>query len=140
MLADGGCQASKTFLDSQIGFFADSYGCCTAVGIAGEDKIGSLTGNEWGDLSFYIDNQIPVWVPIWDSADGTGANAWYHIVGFGAVVFTGDNEHAKWLEGAAIDSACDSVPGNYQVPGHHFCAAPDGSFTIDVTGEVRLVR
>jgi hypothetical protein len=141
MISDGGCQSSKTFLDSQIGPPSDSHGCCTAVDLPGsEDKIGSLTGNEWGDLSFYIDNQIPVWVPIWDYAGGTGANGWYDIVGFGAIVFTGDNEHAKWLEGAAIDSACDSVPGNYTVPGHEFCAAPDGSFTIDVTGEVRLVR
>jgi hypothetical protein len=136
-----GCQASKTFLDSQIGPPGDSHGCCTAVGLPGSaDKIGSLTGNEWGDLSFYIDNQIPVWVPIWDHAGGTGANAWYHIVGFGAIVFTGDNEHAKWLEGAVIESSCDNVPGNYKVDGHSYCAAPDGSFTIDVTGTVRLVR
>ena len=69
MLADGGCESSKTFLDSQIGPPTDSHGCCTAVGLPGsEDKIGSLTGNEWGDLSFYIDNQIPFWVPIWDYA------------------------------------------------------------------------
>ena len=69
MLADGGCQTSKTFLDSQIGPPANSHGCCTAVGLPGsEDKIGSLTGNEWGDLSFYTDNRVPVWVPIWDTA------------------------------------------------------------------------
>jgi len=137
----GGCEASKTFLDSEIGPPTDSHGCCTAVGLAGsEDKIGSLTGNEWGDLSFYIDNQIPFWVPIWDHAGGTGSNAWYHVVGFGAGVITGDNQHAKWLEGAVIESACNSVPGNYKVPGHQYCPAPDGSFTIDVTGTVRLVR
>jgi hypothetical protein len=137
----GGCASSKTFLDSQIGPPTDSHGCCTAVGLPGsEDKIGSLTGNEWGDLSFYIDNQIPFWVPIWDHAGGSGANGWYHIVGFGAIVLTGDNEHAKWLEGAVVQSACNSVPGNYKVPGHEYCVAPDGSFTIDVTGTVRLVR
>jgi hypothetical protein len=141
MHPDGGCQTSQTFLDSQIGPPADSHGCCTAVGLPGsEDKIGSLTGNEWGDLSFYIDNQIPVWVPVWDHAGDTGSDAWYHIVGFGAIVFTGANEHAKWLEGAVIESACDNVPGNYKVAGHSYCAAPDGSFTIDVTGTVRLVR
>jgi hypothetical protein len=137
----GGCEASKTFLDSEMGPPTDSHGCCTAVGLPGsEDKIGSLTGNEWGDLSFYIDNQIPFWVPIWDHAGGTGSNAWYHVVGFGAIVITGDNEHAKWLEGAVIESSCNSVSGNYKVPGHQYCAAPDGSFTIDVTGTVRLVR
>ena len=81
-MEQGGCESSKTFLDSQIGPPTDSHGCCTAVGLPGsEDKIGNLTGNEWGDLSFYIDNQIPFWVPIWDHAGGTGSNAWYHIVG-----------------------------------------------------------
>jgi hypothetical protein len=141
MLPDGGCEASQTFLDSQIGPPSNSHGCCTGVGLPGsEDKIGSLTGNEWGDLSFYMDNKIPVWVPIWDYVGGTGTNAWYHIVGFGALVFTGDDEHAKWLEGATLESSCGNVPGNYKVPGHHYCAAPDGSFTVDVTGTVQLVR
>jgi hypothetical protein len=134
----GGCASSKTFLDEQIGPPNNTYGCCTAVNQPGSaDKIGSLTGNEWGDLSFYTDNRIPVWVPIWDNAGGNGANGWYHIVGFGAIVLTGDNEHAKWLEGAAISDAC--VPGT-EIPGHDYCTAPGGAFTIDVTGEVRLVR
>ena len=88
---------------------------------AASDRIGSLTGNEWGDLSFYTDNQIPVWVPIWDYAGGNGANGWYHIVGFGAIVFTGDNEHAKWLEGAAIESACK--PGT-EITGHPTAPSP----------------
>ncbi len=69
-----------------------------------------------------------------------GANGFYHIVGFGAVVFTGDGTSTpSGCEGAAIDSTCDNVEGNY-VWTATFCAAPDGSFTIDVTGEVRLVR
>jgi hypothetical protein len=137
-MIDGGCASSKTFLDEQIGPPGDSYGCCTAVGQPGSaDLIGSLTGNEWGDLSFYTDYQIPVWVPIWDYAGGNGANGWYHIVGFGAIILTGDNEHAKWLEGASIADAC--VPGT-EIPGHDYCTAPGGAFTIDVTGEVRLVR
>jgi hypothetical protein len=135
---EGGCESSKTFLDEQIGPPGNAYGCCTAVGLPGStDLIGSLTGNEWGDLSFYIDNRIPVWVPIWDDADppqcSNGANACYHIVGFGAIIITGQNEHAKWLEGAAIEVPC-------AVPPHKYCSAPGGSFTIDVTGEVRLVR
>jgi hypothetical protein len=137
-MVDGGCQASKTFLDDQIGPPGDSWGCCTAVGLPGStDKIGSLTGNEWGDLSFYEDYQIPVWVPVWDVAQNNGSNAFYHIVGFGAIIFTGDNEHAKWLEGAAIAQAC--APGT-EISGHDYCTAPGGAFTIDVTGEVRLVR
>jgi hypothetical protein len=140
MVADGGCESSKTYLDSQIGPPADSHGCCTAVGTppGSVDLIGSLTGNEWGDISYYVENEIPVWVPVWDTAGGTGANGWYHIVGFGAIIFTGDNEHAKWLEGAAVDQP-PCLPGT-AVPGHSYCTAPGGSFTIGATGEVRLVR
>jgi hypothetical protein len=137
-MIDGGCESSKTFLDEQIGPPSDSYGCCTGIGLAGSvDLIGSLTGNEWGDLGYYTDNRIPVWVPIWDYAADTGADAYYHIVGFGAIVFTGDDEHARWLEGAAIDDACK--PGT-EIDGHDYCTEPGGAFTIDVTGEVRLVR
>ncbi len=138
MIADGGCQTSKTYLDSQIGPPADSHGCCTAVDQSGSvDLIGSLTGNEWGDLSFYIDNRIPVWVPIWDSPQGTGANSSYHIVGFGAIVFTGENEHAKWLEGAAIADACK--PGT-AITGTSYCTEPGGPFVLGATGEVFLVN
>lgn len=137
MLADGGCATSKPFLDSQIGPPANSHGCCTEVGLPGsEDKIGSLTGNEWGDLSYYTDNRIPVWVPIWSTAAGTGSNAYYDIVGFGAIVLTGDDEHARWLEGASVDVDC----GIYTVSGHDYCSAPGGAFTVDVTGEVKLVK
>jgi Putative Flp pilus-assembly TadE/G-like len=139
MLADGGCESSKTFLDSQIGPPADSHGCCTAVGQDGSvDLIGGLTGNEWGDLSFYIDNEIPVWVPIWDYTDGgTGTNASYHIVGFGAIVFTGDNEHAKWLEGAALTDACEEGTA---IEDHDYCTTPGGPFILDATGEVFLIN
>ncbi|MEX1334014.1 MAG: hypothetical protein AB1Z66_01800 [Candidatus Limnocylindrales bacterium] len=145
MIADGGCQTSKTFLDSQIGPPADSHGCCTAVdepgpnGETNENKIGSLTGNEWGDLSFYIDNRIPVWVPIWDDdiTSPGGANGYYGIVGFGAIVFTGDNEHAKWLEGAAIADACEE---DTEIEGELYCSAPGGPFILDATGEVELIN
>jgi hypothetical protein len=132
-MVDGGCEASKSFLDEQIGPPGNSFGCCTAVGLGGSDKIGSLTGNEWGDLSFYIDNQIPVWVPVWDTTGGNGTDGWYHIVGFGAILLTGENEHAKWLEGAAINVPC-------AVPPHNYCSAPGGSFQIDATGAGQLVR
>lgn len=134
MMADGGCQSNQPFLDSQIGPPSDTHGCCTGVGLAGsEDKIGSLTGNEWGDISFYVDNRIPVWVPIWSSPGGSGTNAYYNIVGFGPLLLAGDDEHAKWLEGATIDVPC-------AVPPHKYCSAPGGSFTIDATGEVQLRR
>jgi hypothetical protein len=143
MIADGGCESSKTFLDSQIGPPADSHGCCTDVrddgpnGETNERKIGNLTGNEWGDLSFYTDNRIPVWVPVWDIAGGTGTNGFYQIVGFGAIVLTGDNEHAKWLEGAAISDACEE---GTEITGSNFCTAPGGPFVLDATGEVELIN
>ena len=139
MLADGGCEMNNPFLQSEIGPPANSHGCCTEVGLDGSvDLIGGLTGNTWGDLSFYVDNQIPVWVPIYDDAVGNGSHVDYHIVGFGAIIFTGSGtQHAKWLTGAAIANAC---PTGTQVDHHLFCDRPGGSFLLDVTGEVRLVR
>lgn len=129
-----GCENSQPFLDSQIGPPPQTHGCCDAVGDpTSEDKIAALTGNEWGDLSYYVEHQIPVWVPVWDIAGGSGSRAWYHVVGFGAIVFTGDDEHAKWLEGAAVAMPCAEN-------GHRYCAAPGDSFVVDVTGAVRLVR
>ena len=66
-MIDGGCETSKNFLDEQIGPPGNSHGCCTAVDQPGSvDLIGSLTGNEWGDLELLHRQQIPVWVPIWD--------------------------------------------------------------------------
>jgi hypothetical protein len=56
------------------------------------DRIGSLTGNKASaDCSYYIDNEIVVTVPVFDSAGGTGANAWYHIVGFAGFQLTDCN-------------------------------------------------
>jgi Flp pilus assembly protein TadG len=80
----GGCQNNKPFLQNEIGPPPNSYGCCTQVKQAGSgDRIGSLPGNKASaDCSYYIDNQITVFVPVWDSAGGTGSNAYYHIVGF----------------------------------------------------------
>ena len=82
--SSGGCDNSKPFLQSEIGPPADSYGCCTQVGLPGSpDKIGSLPGNKVSaDCSYYITNNIVVTIPVWDSAGGTGSNAWYHIVGY----------------------------------------------------------
>jgi hypothetical protein len=133
------CEMNNPYLQSQIGPPANSHGCCTAVGLPGSvDLIGGLTGNTWGDLSFYVDNQIPVWVPIYDTVTGNGSHADYHIVGFGAILFMGQGtQHAKWLQGSAIDGAC---PAGTEITGHDYCSAPGGAFTIDVTGEVRLIR
>ena len=140
--SDGGCGNSQPFLQSEVGPPADSYGCCTAVGLSGSpDKIGNGPGNKPADLSFYIENQIPVWVPIWDYAGGSGSGGYYHIVGFGAIIFVGeDTQHGKWLTGAAVSGAPCSGAGNAQVPGTSYCKAPGGAFTIGVTGEVHLIH
>ena len=142
MSTTAGCATSETFLQSEVGPPPNSYGCCTAVsGQVGSDRITSLTGNKWANLSFYIQNQIPVWVPIWDEAYSEGSNGYYHIVGFGAIVFAGeDTQHGKWLTGAAVSGVGCAGTGNSSVPGTSYCKAPGGAFTIGVTGAVHLVH
>ena len=80
----GGCQTSATFLQTELGPPANSFGCCTAVKLPGSaDQIGSLPGNKASaDCSTYINNGTVVTVAVWDTAGGSGSNAWYHIVGF----------------------------------------------------------
>ena len=86
----GECGNDKPFLESEIGPPSNSYGCCTQVGQPGSpDRIGSLPGNvAAADCSYYIDNEVTVTVPIWDTAGGNGSNAWYHIVGFAGFQIT----------------------------------------------------
>jgi len=141
MFDDGGCAVNQPFLDSQIGPVPEpnAHGCCSEVDLPGsEDKIGALTGNEWGDLSYYIENKVPVWVPIYSTFEGNGAKAYYNIVGFGAIVFGGQGDgtpHAKWLKGGSVGVTC-----NKSVPGHSFCAGPQGYYTIKANGAVQLVN
>jgi hypothetical protein len=85
----GGCANSKPFLQGEIGPPSNSYGCCTGIDTPGLDRIGSLPGNKVSaDCSYYIDNKITVTVPIWDTAGGTGSNAYYHIIGFAGFQIT----------------------------------------------------
>jgi hypothetical protein len=87
----GGCGNSKPFLQGEIGPPSLTYGCCTKVDPThvAPDQIGSLPGNKVSaDCSYYIDNKITVTVPIWDTAGGTGSNAWYHIVGYAGFQIT----------------------------------------------------
>lgn len=87
----GGCQDNIPFLQTEIGPPANSFGCCTKVGLPGSlDLIGSLPGNKVSaDCSYYINNGITVTVPVWDYAGGTGSNAYYHIVGYAGFQITG---------------------------------------------------
>jgi hypothetical protein len=76
-------------MNQQMGPPPNSFGCCTQVGVSGLDQIGSTPGNKVSvDCSYYIDNEITVYVPVWDVAGDTGANAWYHIVGFAGFQIT----------------------------------------------------
>jgi hypothetical protein len=99
----GDCENNVPFMDEQIGPPPNSFGCCTQVGISGPDRIGSAPGNMVAvDCSYYIDNEITVWVPVWDTAGGSGNNAWYHIVGFAAFQITecegGKNIAGVWRQ------------------------------------------
>jgi hypothetical protein len=117
----GGCAESKPFLQGEIGPPSNSYGCCTIVGLPGSaDKIGSLPGNKASaDCSYYIDNEITVTVPIWDTAGGTGSNGWYHIVGFAGFQITAC-EGGKDIEGvwrkAFFTGPTTTTPGVPGVP------------------------
>ena len=91
-----GCENDKPFLEGEWGDLSASppilpqtYGCCTEVGLPGSgDDIGSLPGNKASlndgtpGVAYYEDNDIIGFVPIWDSAGGTGSNGYYHIIGF----------------------------------------------------------
>ncbi len=88
---NNGCDDSKPFLQTEIGPPPNSFGCCDAVtgDPAPADQIGSLPGNKASaDCDYYIDNEIVVTVPVWDTAGGTGANAYYHIIGFAGFQIT----------------------------------------------------
>jgi hypothetical protein len=95
MSTTDGCREDKPFLQEEIGPPPNSYGCCDAVdgGPSTDanpiDRIGSLPGNKASaDCTYYIDNKVTVTVPVWDYADNTGANGWYHIIGFAGFQLT----------------------------------------------------
>jgi hypothetical protein len=84
------------------------------------DLIKSLPGNKVSaDCSYYIDNQITVTIPIWDTAGGTGSNGYYHIVGFAGFQIT-KCEGGKDIEGvwrkAFWLGPTSSTPSNPNVP------------------------
>ena len=110
----GECEENVPFMDQQIGPPGNSFGCCTQVGLGGLDQIGSVPGNKVAvDCDYYIDNEITVMVPIWDTAGGNGANAWYHIVGFAGFQITecegGKNISGVWRK-AFITGPVGSTP------------------------------
>ena len=93
---DDGCDPDAGFLNTEIGPPSKSFGCCDKVNGGPStdanpiDRIGSLPGNKVSaDCTYYIDNKIVVTVPVWDTAGGTGNNAYYHIIGFSGFEITG---------------------------------------------------
>jgi Flp pilus assembly protein TadG len=106
-MINAGCQNSRAFLDQEIGPPSNSFGCCTDLTLTPDAQrlIGALTGNEVSKgLPNYIDPPVIVWVPIWDVYNPTGANANYHIVGYGGVVFTGQDVHGEWLQAVRVST------------------------------------
>jgi len=96
----GGCDSDPGFLQSEIGPPSNSYGCCTQVGQGGPDRIGSVPATDASaDCSYYIDNEITVTVPIWDTAGGTGDGAWHHIVGYAGFQLTQCDGGGQHIEG-----------------------------------------
>jgi hypothetical protein len=97
---NGGCRTSAVFLDEEMGPPGKSFGCCGAVRQPGSlDRIGSIPGNKVSvDCTAYVSSGAVQIVPVWDSAGGSGANAWYHIVGFTGFQVTGCSG-GKNLEG-----------------------------------------
>ena len=117
----GGCGNDRPFLDEEIGPPSKSFGCCTATGVAGSlDQIGSLPGNKVSaDCSYWIDNEVTVTVPIWDTAGGSGSNAWYHIVGFAGFQITecrGGKDIAGVWRKLMFQGPVGSTPANPLVP------------------------
>jgi Flp pilus assembly protein TadG len=119
MSTSSGCEENKPFLQDEIGPPSNSYGCCTAVsGDPDLDRIGSLPGNKVSaDCSWYIDNKITVTVPIWDYAGGTGANGWYHIIGFAGFQLTacegGKDIEGVWRKQFFLGPTTGSSPGEF---------------------------
>jgi len=115
----GGCQNNVPFLQTEIGPPSRSFGCCTQVGLPGSpDRIGSLPGNKVSaDCSYYIDNEIIVTVPIWDTAGGTGSNGWYHIIGFAGFQITecrgGKDIAGVWRKQFFLGPTTGSSPGEF---------------------------
>lgn len=119
---NNGCQESATFLQSEIDPPMNSYGCCTNVGLSGSaDKIGSLPGNKASaDCTYYIDHNVVVTIPVWDTAGGTGANAWYHIIGFAGFQLTdcfgGKDITGVWRRLMTVGPVTDTPgPGGFQL-------------------------
>ena len=115
----GECEENVPFMNQQMGPPPNSFGCCSQVGVSGPDKIGSVPGNKVSvDCSYYIDNEVTVYVPVWDIADGNGSNAWYHIVGFAGFQITecngGKDIAGVWRQLFSYGPVGSTPPGGFE--------------------------
>ena len=115
----GECENNVPFMNQQMGPPPNSFGCCSQVGVSGPDLIGSTPGNKVSvDCSYYIDNELTVYVPVWDVAGGTGQNAWYHIVGFAGFQITecngGKDIAGVWRQLFSLGPVGSTPPGGFE--------------------------
>lgn len=142
--ASGGCANNKPFLDNEWGTPPappNTYGCCTSVSAStaagyGND-IGSLPGNKASvndgtpGVNYVETNDLWVWVPIWDFANGNGSNGYYHIVGYSAFEIV-HISGGKDIEGV-LRLSVDPATGNpYDFP--------DPNLLLKYSGAIQLVR
>jgi Flp pilus assembly protein TadG len=94
---------SKPFLQTELGHpggaatpGADNLGCCGTITPPATVEVDSIPGNKASaDLSWYINNNVVVWVPIFNGVgSGHGANGSYFIVGYAGMQIT-DSKGAK---------------------------------------------
>jgi hypothetical protein len=138
MLADGGCDPSEPSLQSEIGHGGgvsdptpgNAHGCCTQVGLPHSvDLIGSLPGNKVkANCDWYIQRGVTVIVPVWDTAGGTGDNAYYHIVGFTGFQITscdgGKDLEGVWRQPFALGPTSPYAAGSSGGATSGFAGAP----------------
>jgi Flp pilus assembly protein TadG len=142
--SNGGCSNSKPFLDNEWGTPpgpGNTYGCCTSVSAStaagfGND-IGSLPGNKASvndgtpAINYYETNNIWVWVPIWDTANGNGSNGYYHIVGYSAFELV-HIKGGKDIEGVLRLGTNPATGLPYD--------SPDPTLLLNFSGDIQLVR
>ena len=108
-----GCSNNTPFLQHEIGDNGPqgneppghSYGCCGNIPPGSVIDIGSLPGNKPADLSYYVNNNVTVLVPVYrdcvagQSGCAQGSGGYYEVIGFVGMQITSADTHAKWLTG-----------------------------------------
>ena len=139
------CLHVQSYLQSQIGPVPppDSHGCCTAVGLT-DATLCVVSPATSGVPSPYINNHIPVWVPIFGerpAAVGPTTPTTSLASGRSSSRRRPSRMAATSTRSGSRSSdryACGE--NNPVVPGQLYCCAPGDPFVIGETGAVQLVR